>query len=232
MPQHGSHFDRVAEDYDGTIPPHVTRHYLEKRVAFACGVWPRGAHLLDLGCGTGRLGEALIGAGFRVTGADRSIGMLAQARRRGLAAACASAEALPWADGTFDGAISVAVMHHLAAPALVRGAVVEMIRVTRPAGRVVVWDHNPLNPYWPIFMRRLPQDDGSERLIGRRELRRCAAAAGSLVVSETGLGWMPDFVPVPLMGAGRAVETLLERLPGVRRLAAHNVFVLQKAPRT
>jgi SAM-dependent methyltransferase len=224
----GGHFDRVATEYDDTIAPHVTRHYLEKRVAFARRVWPRGSRLLDLGCGTGRLADALAGAGFRMTGVDRSPGMLRQARARGLDVACASAETLPWLDGAFDGAISVAVMHHLESAARVAGAVREMVRVTRAGGGIVVWDHNPLNPYWPVFMRRLPQDDGRERLIGRRELRRCAARSGARVVSEAGLGWVPDFVPERLLGAGRALERILEGVPGVRRLAAHNVIVLRK----
>lgn len=226
----GSTFDRVAATYEKTIPPHVTEHYLEKRVAFACRTWPRGSHLLDFGCGTGRLAGALTDAGFRVTGIDRSIGMLREASRRRIAAACASAEALPWASGTFDGVMTVAVMHHLADAALVAAGVSEMVRVTRAGGQVVVWDHNPLNPYWPFFMWRLPQDDGSERLIGRRELRRCAAAAGAEVVRIDGLGWIPDFVPAPLLRAAQSIERTIERIPGSGWLAAHNVVVLRNAP--
>lgn len=210
------------------MPEHVSRHYLEKRLAFAGAIWPRGSHLLDVGCGTGRLGAGLARGGFRVTGIDRSIGMLHHAGTRGIAAVCASADALPWADDVFDGAISVAVLHHLAAPALVAASIAEMIRVTRPGGRVVIWDHNPLNPYWPIFMRGLPQDDGSERLIGRREVRRAIAGGGGRVVSEAGLGWVPGFMPAPLMGLNRTIERLLERTPGAGWLAAHNVFVVRK----
>lgn len=218
----------MAAEYDETIPAHVVRHYLEKRIAFAGRVWPRGAHLLDLGCGTGRLAGALARAGFRITGADRSGGMLRQARQRGVPAACASAGALPWADGTFDGAISVAVMHHLADATLVAAGIAEMVRVTRGGGHIVVWDHNPLNPYWPLFMRRLPQDDGSERLIGRRELRRCAAMAGADVAAIHGLGWMPDFVPPALLAAAQMIERVIERVPGSGWIAAHNVVVLRK----
>ncbi len=229
VPDASSTFDRIAAEYDETIPPHVTRHYLRKRVEFARRVWPAGGHIMDLGCGTGSLSEALTQARFRVTGIDRSLGMLEQAHRRRLAVACAGADALPWADHTFDGAISVAVMHHLATPSLVSDSIGEMVRVIKPGGHAVVWDHNPLNPYWPIFMRRLPQDDGSERLIGRRELRRAASRAGARVVRETGLGWVPDFVPERLLSVAGSIERAIEMLPGTGLLAAHNVFVLEKA---
>jgi SAM-dependent methyltransferase len=43
---------------------------------------PKGEHILDLGCGTGRLAARLGKEGFRVTGVDRSTAMLAHARER------------------------------------------------------------------------------------------------------------------------------------------------------
>src|SRR5579864_8583529 len=43
---------------------------------------PRGAEVLDLPCGSGRLMELLVGAGYRVTCADRSEYMLEMTRRR------------------------------------------------------------------------------------------------------------------------------------------------------
>ena len=56
---------------------------------------------------------------------------------------------------------------------------------TRPGGRVLVWDHNPRNPYWGRLMARVPQDTGEERLIpeaggGRRAAgRRCRASCSA-----------------------------------------------------
>ena len=31
-----------------------------------------------------------------------------------------------------------------------------MMRVTKPGGRVIIWDHNPANPYWPVIMSKAP----------------------------------------------------------------------------
>ena len=70
-----------------------------------------------------------------------------------------------------------------------------MVRVTSPGGRVLVWDHNPRNPYWRLLMARVPQDTGEERLVGVRELVRGLADAGAEPVLVTQLGMVPDFTP-------------------------------------
>src|SRR5436189_4290030 len=97
-------FEQVSEVYDQTLPSHVAEHYVRRRVAFFRQVLAPGARVLDVGCGTGRLGAAMRGAGFTVVGVDVSAGMLSHARRRNVAAVCASVDRLPFADSTFDGA--------------------------------------------------------------------------------------------------------------------------------
>ncbi len=72
--------------------------------------------------------------------------------------------------GSFDLVLTVAALHHIADPVAVRATLAEMVRVCRPGGRIVVWDHNPRNPDWKLLMARVPQDDGTERLIGEREV--------------------------------------------------------------
>ena len=53
------------------------RDWREKRaIARAMGYVPKGAHVLDLPCGTGRLTRLLLQAGFKVTCADLSKEML------------------------------------------------------------------------------------------------------------------------------------------------------------
>ena len=70
-----------------------------------------------------------------------------------------------------------------------------MVRVTRPGGRILVWDHNPRNPYWRLLMARVPQDTGEERLIGMRELVEGLVDAGAEPVLVTRLGMVPEFTP-------------------------------------
>src|SRR6266542_2150772 len=191
-----SHFDRIAAAYDDSLPPHVVEHYLEKRTRFVLDHCSRG-RALDVGCGTGALATRLADAGYEMVGVDPSEGMLRvlgerTSRVRGVRG---SGTSLQFPNDSFDLVLSVAVLHHIAAPDDVRRTLAEMVRVTRPGGRVLVWDHNPRNPYWRLLMARVPQDTGEERLIGVRELVGGLVDAGAEPVLVTRLGMVPDFTP-------------------------------------
>lgn len=225
-----AHFDDVADVYDEALPSHVTEHYLEKRVDF---IRDRGlsGRTLDVGCGTGVLAGRLAAlGGHDVTGVDPSEGMLEELRRNvpAVEAVKASATGLPFADGAFDLVYSVATMHHIADRADVRRALGEMARVTRPGGSILVWDHNPRNPYWPIIMKRVPQDQGDERLVALEEITGGLRAGGAEPVEVAQLGLVPDFTPPRLLGLAARIERGAERTPRLRTRCAHNVVVAEK----
>jgi SAM-dependent methyltransferase len=224
-----SHFDRIARGYDDSLPPHVVEHYLEKRTRFVLDHCPRG-RALDVGCGTGALAARLAEAGYEMAGVDPSEGMLRvlEERTSRVRAVRGSGTSLPFADDSFDLVLSVAVMHHIADAGDVRRTLAEMVRVARPGGRVLVWDHNPLNPYWPRLMARVPQDTGEERLIGRGELLEGLRAAGAEPVLVGRFGLVPDFTPRFLLRTAAAVERAAERTPFVRRICAHDVILAAK----
>lgn len=101
--------------------------------------------VLDVGCGTGALLDGIEGArkgngGPRLAGVDLSYGMLAVARgklsRRG-ALVVADAAGLPFPPARFDLVVSSSALHHWSEPL---GALGEMARVLRPAGRVAITD--------------------------------------------------------------------------------------------
>jgi SAM-dependent methyltransferase len=225
----GSHFDDIATVYDESLPAHVVEHYLSKRLRYVTARCPRGEGL-DVGCGTGVLAARLADEGYAMTGVDPSAGMLEIMRQRfpAVAAVEASGTALPFADGSFDLVLTVAALHHIADPADVRRTLAEMVRVARPGGRVLVWDHNPRNPYWGRLMARVPQDTGDERLIPEAEVLDGLRAGGGEIVDSAQLGLVPDFVPPSLLPVAAAVERGVEATPLVRRLAAHNVVLAAK----
>ncbi|MGH9562460.1 MAG: class I SAM-dependent methyltransferase, partial [Terracidiphilus sp.] len=89
---------------------------------------------LDLGCGDGQLTERILAAGASVTGIDASPKMAAAARARGLAVEEGSAEAMPFADGSFDAVFSNAALHWVRDQ---DAMMAEVHRVLHPGGRFV-----------------------------------------------------------------------------------------------
>jgi SAM-dependent methyltransferase len=97
---------------------------------------------LDAACGTGRHAAFLAARGHRVVGVDASPAMIGHARARVPEAtlAVASLLALPIPTASVDVAVCALALMHL--PDL-RPAVVELARVVRPGGRLVLSDLHP-----------------------------------------------------------------------------------------
>jgi hypothetical protein len=119
-------------------------------------------------------------------------------------------------------------LHHIAQPDEIRRTLAEMVSVCQPQGRIVVWDHNPRNPYWSSLMARVPQDNGEERLIGAREILAGLRTARARLISCQQLSFVPDYTPRRAIRSAAALERLCERTPLLRHFAAHNVIVASK----
>ncbi len=155
-----------------------------------------GQRVLDVGCGPGALTAELVmrlGADF-VAAVDPSEAFVAAARDRhpGVDVRLASAEQLPFADRTFDGALAQLVVHFMADPVSGLG---EMARVTRLGGVVAacVWDHaggqGPLSLFWDAARELDPEVEDESRLAGARagDLARLFRAVGLREIDETAL---------------------------------------------
>jgi SAM-dependent methyltransferase len=100
----------------------------------------RGARVLELGCGTGRLAAALEErAHGRVWAVDASAEMVERAKALGVNARVARAEALPFKRGWFDAAVTRMAIHLFDRPR----ALAEAERILAPAGRLVVATRAP-----------------------------------------------------------------------------------------
>jgi SAM-dependent methyltransferase len=102
-----------------------------------------GAELLDAPCGYGRHALALAEAGYRVTGADRSPVLLAEARRRAGGAEWprwveADHRELPFAEAGFDAVLNLFSSLGYRGEEGDRRTLGEFLRVLRPGGSLVV----------------------------------------------------------------------------------------------
>ncbi|MBB0242852.1 methyltransferase domain-containing protein [Streptomyces alkaliphilus] len=114
-----------------------------------------GAAILDIGCGVGKPALQLVAArDVRVTGIAISDVEIEQATTRAVEAGRsdvtafrnADVMALPFADGSFDGAWAIESMLHVPD----RGrALAETARVLRPGGRLVIADTVEIQPVGP-----------------------------------------------------------------------------------
>ena len=103
-----------------------------------------GGELLDVPCGFGRHSIPLAGAGYRVTGVDRSGTLLGEARRRGSGPEFVQADyrQLPFADDSFDGALNLFTsLGYLGDEEDVK-VLAEIRRVLRPGAKLVIETHH------------------------------------------------------------------------------------------
>lgn len=129
-----------------------------------------GKSVLDVGCGGGYLAKALMGRGAAVTGIDPSASEVGRAAALVPSARfeTARAEALPFADGSFDGTILLNSLHHVPANAM-RPALAEAGRVTGVRGLVIVIEPLAEGSFFAAF--RPIEDETQVRAEAQRAVR-------------------------------------------------------------
>lgn len=134
-------FVRFMDEAQKPAGIEASKRIMRDRLALA-----PGAALLDVGCGPGTdLFDmvAEVGSAGRLVGLDASAVMIAEARRRAEAIGVpisfevGEVQALPFPDASFDACRAARLLEHLPDA---RQALAEMARVTRPGGRILVFD--------------------------------------------------------------------------------------------
>jgi ubiquinone/menaquinone biosynthesis C-methylase UbiE len=214
-------FASPAEHYDRFMGRYAVP--LASALADKVGV-AEGMEVIDVGCGPGALASELtdrVGA-ENVAAIDPAEQFVAACRRRNPGADVRQrvAEALPWADDTFDAALSCLVIAFMDdADAGLR----EMARVTRPGGKlgVCMWDiagggMTMLYLFWSAMQTVKPDVEGEQERAGTAEgdiaerLRRAGTrdvAAGSFEVSVHYSGFEDFWTPFTF-GVGPAGQAL------------------------
>jgi demethylmenaquinone methyltransferase/2-methoxy-6-polyprenyl-1,4-benzoquinol methylase len=153
-------FDEVAPRYDltNTVLSFGQDRRWRKAVTDALALRP-GERVLDLAAGTATSAAALARTGATVIGCDFSLGMLRQGRGKGVDLVAGDALRLPFADASFD---AVTISFGLRNVQDTDRALRELLRVTRPGGRLVVceFSHPTWKPFRTVYseylMRLLP----------------------------------------------------------------------------
>jgi len=153
-------FDEVAPKYDrtNTVLSMGQDRRWRKAVAEALTL-EKGERVLDLAAGTATSAAALARTGATVVGCDFSLGMLREGRGKGVDLVAGDALRLPFADGVFD---AVTISFGLRNVHDTQQALSELLRVTRPGGRLVVceFSHPTWKPFRTVYseylMRLLP----------------------------------------------------------------------------
>lgn len=187
-------FDRFADEYEalharnvrvsGEDPAFFAEYKVLdlRRLASETGVLERtrASVILDFGGGVGNSAGFLAREfpGSLVLNVDVSLRSLHLARGRGEGALQVAFDGttLPLASDSVDAAMCACVFHHIPADRHVE-TLAELRRVLRPAGLLMVYEHNPLNP----LTRRAVDTcefDRDARLIDARTLRARFLQAG------------------------------------------------------
>lgn len=142
-------FDGVADKYDLTndvLSMGQDRRWRKRVVEM---VMPKpGERILDLAAGTGTSSQPFADAGAQVVPCDFSIGMLEVGKQAKPALGFTAGDGmqLPFADDTFDAVTISFGLRNIADPSV---GLAEMLRVTRPGGRLVVCEFSA--PTWSPF---------------------------------------------------------------------------------
>jgi SAM-dependent methyltransferase len=226
-PDH-DYWDAVGADWRSRRPHRLWREFTDRHQLGLIGRWlgpPASADgdrgggeasamllktdLFDEVSGHG-LVRPLLASGVRVTGIDISPVIVAEAAARNpeLAAVAADVRSLPFSDGSFDVVFSGSTLDHFESAADIRAALVELRRVLRPRGRLILTMDNPANPLirlrnGPLLqvLRRVgivPYQVGAT--LGPRAVAAAVREAGFDVVEATAVMHCPRAVAVPLAG--------------------------------
>jgi ubiquinone/menaquinone biosynthesis C-methylase UbiE len=133
-------YDRLASRYDRAIAP-LERRFLARWRAEALALIPPDSRVLEVGAGTG-LNFPFYPRGAHGVASELSCEMLKLARGKahpeGVRLVQTKAERLPFRDDSFDAAFATLVFCSIASP---RDAFLELRRVVRPGGTIVLLEH-------------------------------------------------------------------------------------------
>jgi SAM-dependent methyltransferase len=172
-------FDEFAHEYhesltdpvralfaSGTDYFHRRKFELLQRLLCVRGLSSATLNWIDVGCGQGDLLKLGSGRFRSLAGCDVSSEMLAHCKALDVRRQT-EIHSLPFESATADIITAVCVFHHIK-PADRLPLLKDIVRVLKPGGRLIVMEHNPLNPAAQWIVSRSPVDRNA-LLLSRRD---------------------------------------------------------------
>jgi ubiquinone/menaquinone biosynthesis C-methylase UbiE len=143
------YFDRLSETWAQKYTNAGSMRGRLKGIAEKVKAWvPKGARVLDFGCGTGDIAAHCGASGFKVDAVDLSLKMIERAKSRFESqniqfAACIDPLILPFPDGTFDGIVASSVFEYVVS---LQPQLEELRRISKDGGRMLLTVPNMSHP--------------------------------------------------------------------------------------
>jgi len=137
-------YDQIAEKFAHT------RKFPWSEFSFFKKYVKKGDHVLDAGCGSGRLFEFLNGQSINYHGIDSSRGLVSIALQNYPSGKfqTGSITNLPWPDNNFDVIFCIATLHHIPGKKMRYQVLSEFRRVLKPHGQLIMTNWNLWNSKW------------------------------------------------------------------------------------
>lgn len=120
-------YEKIAKEFD------TTRNKVWSEVAEFLDSFDPTAKLADIGCGNGK--NMVMP---NMVGVDNCHEFVELCRKKNLDVRHGSVLDIPLESNTFDGVICIAVIHHLSTEERRKHAISELVRITKPSGRILI----------------------------------------------------------------------------------------------
>lgn len=200
--------------------------------------------VLDLGCGTGVMLDALAARFHNIVGLDLSMEMMAGIKANPDASihlVQGDMEAIPFGDASFDRVVCRSILHHTT---FEEKTLKDVFRILKPGGRLVIAEPMNDNPLFRFIRNRLSKGKSFgkihtiDRAFMTQELRSLILSAGFEITREMRYGFVayplcdnPDLIPVlkycpwaeGVAGILRGLDRFLARIPGIKMLSWYGI---------
>ena len=173
----------------------------EKIKKVLCKMDRDGDRILEIGCGSGKLGVAISTEGFDTTMSDYSMKMVKETRKVSLKISNGkrvkilreNMNKLSYCDNTFDFSFNIGSIEHFLATEERINIIKEMLRVTKKKGKILIVVPNGKHPFYKIWEALIHASIPAETRYDPKRLKEELTKAGCNNITIEPIGVNEDF---------------------------------------